>query len=371
VTEEDGRSSEHSNESAPSDAEAATRVSAAGLRDTLGTVVSTSRILAELAGVSKTVANLDAFAGFSNARADAIGEWKTMPGFRTPFQTMAGLSTIASASTALADVAGAAKGVANMAGFPHTLADAIGATKGMASLHHLPETMAALSTIGSASTALADVASFPNALADAAGASKAFANVGSLSSALTDAAGASKAFANVGSLSSALTDAMGGWKPMPGLHNLLETMSGLSTISRASNAMVNFDGISKTMASITASARYANDLRAAMPTGDRTDSLLGQVDAYLDHAPGGADELLSDPGLAAVWREAAADLREWLNQPAIKILGSFGMWFALAAWWMNLKVYRPEVADLLEVPLTLLAALIQTLIFMDFGKKNR
>ncbi|MEU4216191.1 hypothetical protein, partial [Actinoplanes sp. NPDC026623] len=94
------------------------------------------------------------------------------------------------------------------------------------------------------------------------------------------------------------------------------------------------------------------------------DVLFEEIDAYLEDAPADSPTILHDQGLRAVWREAAAPLRGWLGQPKVKVLGSFGAFVMLSAWWLDLKTYHPDVAELIEVPFTILVGLLIQLVFM-------
>jgi hypothetical protein len=96
------------------------------------------------------------------------------------------------------------------------------------------------------------------------------------------------------------------------------------------------------------------------------DQVFDEVQTLLEAAPSGVEDSEIDPGLAAVWFDAASELRDWLQRPKTKLMGSFGGLAALSVWWMNLKVYDPAIADLLEVPLTLLAGLLLQLAFITW-----
>jgi hypothetical protein len=150
--------------------------------------------------------------------------------------------------------------------------------------------------------------------------------------------------------------------------DLAATSSVLNDAMR--NTMLEAARVLPKMTDLDGTTSLSTSSETGIPLGVDVDLLLSQIEDLLHRSADGISEQISDPGLIAVWLEAASELRDWATQPRIKVLGSIGMWVAMSAWWVNLKAYHPEVADLVEVPFCLLAALLQTLVFLDFARKR-
>ncbi|WP_165522023.1 hypothetical protein, partial [Micromonospora zingiberis] len=81
----------------------------------------------------------------------------------------------------------------------------------------------------------------------------------------------------------------------------------------------------------------------------------------LEHAVKRADEQTgSEVRLLAIWAESLRELGGWLRQPAVTWSSVALVWFVVSYSWVTLKTERPDVAEMIEVPFTLLAGLLLT-----------
>jgi hypothetical protein len=111
-------------------------------------------------------------------------------------------------------------------------------------------------------------------------------------------------------------------------------------------------------------------MAAAFDVGPVTDALrtpsldLAAVDDLLGHVQQmvvtGVDEdaELAGVPLTQIWMESFADLRAWLRRPIVRGIALSLAFAIISFWWMNLKAYHPEVADLIEVPLWTVVSLL-------------
>ncbi|MEV6799663.1 hypothetical protein AB0M91_15125, partial [Micromonospora rifamycinica] len=59
--------------------------------------------------------------------------------------------------------------------------------------------------------------------------------------------------------------------------------------------------------------------------------------------------------LLTVWAESLRDFRSWLLQPTAKWPAISAISFLISYWWVTLKTKQPDVADMVEVPFSILA----------------
>ncbi|MGC4756994.1 hypothetical protein [Micromonospora trifolii] len=94
------------------------------------------------------------------------------------------------------------------------------------------------------------------------------------------------------------------------------------------------------------------------------DFLLQVEDAVEDYV----DALPDGTPLRTVWLDALRDLQVWLSSGLAKGVTISFAFFIISTWWMMLKTSKPELADIIEVPLwaaiTLLAGMA-----VNAGKK--
>jgi hypothetical protein len=62
--------------------------------------------------------------------------------------------------------------------------------------------------------------------------------------------------------------------------------------------------------------------------------------------------------LLAIWAQSLRDFGAWMREPVVTWSSVMLVWFVVAYWWVTLKSERPDVADMVEVPFTLLAGVV-------------
>ncbi|MDT0531866.1 hypothetical protein RM555_23005, partial [Micromonospora sp. DSM 115977] len=104
------------------------------------------------------------------------------------------------------------------------------------------------------------------------------------------------------------------------------------------------------------------DTRAALRVA--TTGLQSPAALVVDDALGDFERALEDAGqrvdpdeasLLAVWSESLREFRSWLLQPAVKWPAIGLVSFLVSYWWVTLKTQHPDVADMVEVPFSVLA----------------
>ncbi|WP_431928937.1 hypothetical protein, partial [Micromonospora wenchangensis] len=83
------------------------------------------------------------------------------------------------------------------------------------------------------------------------------------------------------------------------------------------------------------------------------DGALADLECAVEEA--GAQFGPEGASLLIVWAESLRDFRSWLLQPAAKWPAISVVSFLISYWWVTLKTEHPDVADMVEVPFSILA----------------
>jgi hypothetical protein len=95
------------------------------------------------------------------------------------------------------------------------------------------------------------------------------------------------------------------------------------------------------------------------------DDLLGRVQKLVNDELG---EDFEDASIIDVWNATLVDLRQWLARPVQRATTLSLALMIAAIWWFNLKVYHPEVADLVEAPLWAAISLLAGMVAVKQGR---
>ncbi|MFC0004381.1 hypothetical protein, partial [Micromonospora siamensis] len=69
-------------------------------------------------------------------------------------------------------------------------------------------------------------------------------------------------------------------------------------------------------------------------------------------------QMNSDVALLSIWAESLREFGAWLRQPVVAWSTVGLVWFLVSYAWVTLKTERPDVADMLEVPYTMLSSIV-------------
>ncbi|MFJ8833815.1 hypothetical protein, partial [Micromonospora aurantiaca] len=97
-------------------------------------------------------------------------------------------------------------------------------------------------------------------------------------------------------------------------------------------------------------------------------TVLEDLERAVEHVDRQTD---SEVALLAVWAESLREFGSWLRQPAVAWSTIGLVWFLVSYSWVTLKTERPDVADMLEVPFSLLASIVLPLLVAAAAQKKK
>ncbi len=144
-----------------------------------------------------------------------------------------------------------------------------------------------------------------------------------------------------------------------------------SSIAQMAASVAGVDSVRSSIAQMAASVAGVDSVRssiAQMAAANANQSRFDEVltvaaDTVLRTARSGMTDtphtVASEPGgLLQAWADVAQALLTWFADPKVKWPAIGLALYLSAAWYITIKVYRPDIADLIEQPFWVLVALL-------------